>query len=297
VYRFLLSPRWIGAFLLCVLAALVCARLGLWQHHRLETKQTINASIDRARTADPVPAAQSLSTTRAPTRKIEYSTVEAVGQYIAADQVMVRNRSLNSDLGYLVLAPLRTTDGPTLWVVRGWVTASTDGATRVPRISEPPSGTVTVIGRVRLPESGKTDPVTVEGQHLVTNITRHEIGSTGPAYDAYVEAVSEKPSAADSSLTTLPGPDDLDEGIHIAYEVQWELFAIGFVVGFFWYARNYARQELESNGGAQPVRKQRPKRARPPLPIPVATRNGVPIAPRTSAPVAVLDQNADSEKA
>ena len=286
MYRFLLSAKWVGAFLLCVLAALVCVRLAIWQQHRLEQKQTINASIDRARTADPIPAEKALSTSEQPTHRRQYTEVRATGRYDVAGQVMVRNRTLHSDLGFYVLTPLRTTDARTLWVVRGWVQASTDGATQVPKISEPPSGTVTVVGRIRRPETGPTEAITVEGQHLVSRITRHQLQGSGEqqAYDAYVEMVAEKPAATDSGvLTTLPAPDDLDEGIHIAYAVQWYVFAIGFIVGFFWYARNYARREddpaqVASDGTPVTVKPPKPRRQRYVPPTPVATRNGVPVS-------------------
>ena len=45
MYRFLLSPKWVASFLLCVLAALVCVRLAHWQLDRLDQKRAINASI------------------------------------------------------------------------------------------------------------------------------------------------------------------------------------------------------------------------------------------------------------
>lgn len=286
VYRFLLSAKWIAAFLLCVLAALVCVRLAIWQQHRLEQKQAINASIDRARTADPIPAEKALSTSEQPTQRRQYATVWATGRYDVAGQVMVRNRTLHSDLGFFVLTPLRTTDARTLWVVRGWVQASTDGATQVPKVPEPPSGTVTVVGRIRRPETGATEAITVEGQHLISRITRHQLRGAGgqQSYEAYVERVTEKPAAADTDgLTTLPAPDDLDEGIHLAYAVQWYVFAIGFVVGFFWYARNYAHRDDDpalaaTDGAPAEAKSPKPKRQRYVPPTPVATRNGVPVS-------------------
>jgi cytochrome oxidase assembly protein ShyY1 len=283
-YRFLLSARWVGAFLLCVVAAVVCCRLALWQQHRLETKQAINASIDNARTADPLPVARALSTTAVPTERHQYIKVSATGRYDVAGQVMVRNQTLHADIGFSVLTPLRTTDGPTLWVVRGWIQAGDGSASQIPKIPDPPSGLVTVVGRVKRPASGATDAITVNGQHLISRITRHQLrGAGAPAYRGYVQMISEQPPATDTTtLTALPAPDDLDEGIHLAYEVQWYLFAVGFVAGFFWYARNYARRDddpalVPAGGSPAAVKPSKPKRQRYVPPTPVATRNGVPV--------------------
>ena len=293
MYRFLLSAKWIGAFLLCVLAALVCVRLAHWQERRLEEKQAINASIDRARTADPIPARKALSTHEQPTHRRQYTLVWATGQYDVTKQVMVRNQSLNSDIGFDVLTPLRTDDGRTLWVVRGWIRASAGSATQIPKIPDPPSGTVTVVGRIKRPDTGATEAITLEGQPLVSRITLHQLRSSGqPAYEAYIQMVSEKPSATDTTtLTTFPAPDDLDEGIHIAYAIQWYLFAVGFVIGFFWYARNYARQAGEPTLGGSDVGAAKPKRPRYVPPTPVATRNGIPV---TTVPITQADNGPDS---
>jgi hypothetical protein len=135
--------------------------------------------------------------------------------------------------------------------------------------------------------------------------------------------ISEQPAAADTTtLTLIPAPDDLDEGLHIAYWVQWNLFAAGFIIGFFWYARNFARDDEElassesgsgspSGGvpeppgapaepapseavvakGAAPARPKRQKRKREPLPLPIPTRNGKPIATRNGVPIAVPTRN------
>ena len=171
MYRFLLSPKWVASFLLCVLAALVCVRLAHWQLDRLEQKRTINASITAARNAEPVPPGQVLSTSSAPGKRQEYRRIRVTGQYDSAREVLVRNRTLHATLGYYVLTPLRTTDGPVLWVVRGWVAAGPGGATQLPTVGEAPGGTVTLVGRVRKPESGSTGDMQVSGRRLITRVT------------------------------------------------------------------------------------------------------------------------------
>ena len=244
MYRFLLSPKWVASFLLCVLAALVCVRLAHWQLDRLEQKRTINASITAARNAEPVPPGQVLSTSSAPGKRQEYRRIRVTGQYDSAREVLVRNRTLHATLGYHVLTPLRTTDGPVLWVVRGWVAAGPGGATQLPTVGEAPGGTVTLVGRVRKPESGSTGDMQVSGRRLITRVTPDALKADGgAAYEAFVELASQTPAPADESLSALPTPDDLDEGPHLAYAVQWYLFAGMFLVGFVLLARNYAHRD------------------------------------------------------
>lgn len=250
MYRFLLSPKWVASFVLCVLAAVVCVRLAHWQLDRLDQKRTINASIAAARSASPVPANQALSTSAEPGKRQEYSRVQVTGQYDTGREVLVRNRTLNNTLGYYVLTPLHTTDGPVLWVVRGWVAAGPGGATQIPAYGEAPGGTVTVVGRVRKPESGSTGDVRVSGRNLITRITPDALKADGePAYDAFVELVSSTPASSDESLSALPTPDDLDEGPHLAYAVQWYLFAGMFLVGYVLLARNYAHRDDDPRDG------------------------------------------------
>jgi cytochrome oxidase assembly protein ShyY1 len=249
VYRFLLSARWIGGFLLCVLAALICVRLGIWQLHRLHQKQAVNASISAARSAPPRPVADLLSTDRGVPGRQEYAQVEAVGRYDAANAYLVRNQQIDGRPGYLVLTPLETVDGPTLWVVRGWVPVSAQGVTAAPDVPEPPSGTVTVTGRIRTLDSGGGSRVRVAGTNQITRVTRGLLERPGmPTYRAYVDLVKQDP--AGTGLTALPAPDDLDEGPHLAYFIQWNMFAVMFLAGYVIVAR---RKAHETDSGEFPT--------------------------------------------
>ena len=60
VYRFLLSPRWIGLGLLMSLAAATMVGLGLWQLSRYHYRSDINARIDAATTHSPLPITPTL---------------------------------------------------------------------------------------------------------------------------------------------------------------------------------------------------------------------------------------------
>jgi cytochrome oxidase assembly protein ShyY1 len=55
VYRFLLTPRWIGAAVITVAASVVMVFLGNWQLHRYQERSAINARIDAADSTPAVP--------------------------------------------------------------------------------------------------------------------------------------------------------------------------------------------------------------------------------------------------
>ena len=48
MYRFLLTPRWLGAAVLSVVAAVIMVMLGNWQLHRYQERSAINHRIDAA---------------------------------------------------------------------------------------------------------------------------------------------------------------------------------------------------------------------------------------------------------
>ena len=107
-----------------------------------------------------------------------------------------------------------------------------------------PSGTVTVIGRIQPsqvtdgPEpgdmpSGQVSELDVEliGAHL------------GPVFPGAVELISSTPTQA-AGLTLLPLPD-LTDGPHLAYAIQWVLFAGVTVAGYVMLARREREYEAE----------------------------------------------------
>jgi cytochrome oxidase assembly protein ShyY1 len=249
VYRFLFSVRWIGAFVLCVLAALICVRLAHWQLDRLHQKRIVNASIATARTAEPRPIDTLMSVSTGLTPRQEYAQADVTGHYDPAAGYLVRNRPMNGAPGFLVLTPLRTAEGQTIWVARGWVPVSPRGVTAAPPVPAPPTGTVTITGRIRAIESGHSSRIKVEGTRQITRITRPVLDAAGdPAqtYRGYLELATQRPPTTGDELTTLPPPDDLDEGPHFAYAIQWYMFACGFLIGYVILARRRAREGTET---------------------------------------------------
>jgi cytochrome oxidase assembly protein ShyY1 len=247
VYRFLLTPRWIAMFLLVVVLIPIMVKLGFWQFHRHENKVAHNDLISANIKRKPVPADEILAVGAKVSGGLQWRQVTATGVYDTDHQVLARGRSQDDKVGYYVVTPLVTADGRTLLVDRGWV-AYPNSATDRPDIPPPPSGRVTVVGRLRPDEtrkdSGIQDKSTPEGQ--VMRISGPELARKmpHPLFGGYIELTAETPTPA-KAPALIPEPDDEDLGPHLAYAVQWWIFALALLSMYIKLIRGEAR-ELEA---------------------------------------------------
>lgn len=242
--RRLFTPRWLGALLLAVLAAVVCFELGQWQYSRHLAKVERNARMDANLRAAPLPLSDVLDDGPLPIER-QWTRVEATGTYAAREHLYVRNRPNHGRYGYDLLAPFRLTDGRLVVVDRGWVANSPSGADVLPAVPRPPQGEVTLVGWALPTEKslGRTLP---EGQ--VASINTAEAGRAwGEAtLGGFVRMQSE--TGADGSVAEHPEPlepPDRSLGAHQAYAIQWWLtMALGFALVWFGI-----RREVQSAGG------------------------------------------------
>lgn len=216
-----------------VLAA-VCAAAGAWQWHRFGEKRLANGELRSAAELPAAPVDEVLAPGRAVDETLRYRTVTATGRYDVAAQVLVRQREVNSRTGFLVVTPLRTATSATLLVSRGFV-AATGAATETPTVPDPPAGEVRVTGRVLPSETGGLGDGLPPRQVSRVDVPALAARLGTPTYGGFTELISSDP--ADTGLTPLPAPD-LDNpaggaftGQHLAYVVQWFLFAAFALAG------------------------------------------------------------------
>lgn len=226
--RILLTPRWLLALLLALAFAAVCVFLGRWQWGRYEDKRVRADAITAHYNAAPVPLATMLSRLP-PSEGEEWTKVTATGRYAAQQQLLVRNRSLDSTPGLEVVVPLDT-DGRRLLVDRGWV-ANAESAAQLPAVPPAPDGTVTVQGWLRHGEADLRKDLPA-GQLASINIANAQAQVGGPLLDAYLVLASEQ--TASGAVPPRPAPLEKPEGDlgpHQAYAFQWWLTALfGFVL-------------------------------------------------------------------
>jgi cytochrome oxidase assembly protein ShyY1 len=227
------QPRYAALSVLMLLLATVCVLAGTWQIVRLEGKVGANDELRHNAHAAAVPVASVLPLVDAPgaprPHKIQFRAVRVTGSFDTVHQGLVRQRTVDDTTGFLVLTPLRTADG-TLLVVRGFVP---DAAPTVaaPAVAAPPSGTVTVSARLQ-PGESRHDQATQLANHQLESINPRDQAARigGPVFDGYAELLSGQPGTA--GLTAIPKPDLSNpaggaiEPQHIAYIIQWYLFAL-----------------------------------------------------------------------
>lgn len=201
MYRFLLRPKWIGFTLLVVGAVVLMLNLSRWQLHRLEDRRAFNELVEQ-RLAEPAVPLSVLD--EEPLDVAEWRTVVATGTYEGeTDRVPTTG-------GYLLVTPLRTDTGATVFVNRG----SIGSADEVP---PPPTGPVEVTARLRTPPNAAT---------------------AVPDDALYVDRIA---SAPDEPDVAAPPPPSLSEGSHLSYSVQWAVFAVCVAIGWVLAVRKSAR--------------------------------------------------------
>jgi cytochrome oxidase assembly protein ShyY1 len=261
VYRFLLTPRWIGGALLTVAAAAVMVMLGDWQLHRYEERSSINARIDAADSTRAIPLTSVLAAPTAagasgssPGKRLAWSKVTVSGRYDPAHEIQARGRTVDGDVGFEIVTPLVLADGTAVLVDRGWVPAPPGGALASPAVPAAPTGDVTVVGQVHLSES-RPAPIEHRDGRLDTrriSVPRLAHEMPYPVYGAYVLLTEQMP-AADPAFTRIPIAHE-DSWQNAGYTVQWWLFAGMTLFAYGWQARKEAQTRSGPTGSAAPPR-------------------------------------------
>lgn len=239
------QPRVVGLLVLLLVAAAVCARLGVWQLDRAQQRAELAAQHEAAELEAAGPEGVGVLLPPQSTFPGELVGRQAwvEGEYDAEGQLLVEGRALDGRTGYLVLTPLHVTDdgtqgasradlsgAPVLPVVRGWV-ESPDARAAL----DPPDGVVRLTGYLQASEAagqggsapGRTDAISTG--ELVN-------AWGGPIYSGYLVLLSSdpaQPSAADGGPAQLPRPTiEGGTGLNLQnlfYALQWWVFG-GFAV-------------------------------------------------------------------
>lgn len=254
MYRFLLTPRWLGFAALMLALAAAMVGLGLWQLSRYHERSAVNDRIAAAAVAAPVPLAQVVPVGHRPPADAAWTRVTATGHYDPGHQILARDRGLDNATGFEILTPLVLDDGSAVLVDRGWLAP---GGSATPTVPAPPAGRVTVTGRVHLPESRPDPPLTIGGQVQVRRIDPARLADRVPYPLAGGYVLLDEPREA--ALAPIPS-DHENAAMNGGYVVQWWAFALLTLAGFGWAARREARgpddfdlAELHANHPDAPV--------------------------------------------
>ncbi|MYZ38356.1 SURF1 family protein [Streptomyces sp. MnatMP-M17] len=253
MYRFLLSRQWVILTLLALALIPAMVELGFWQLHRHEHRVAQNSLISDNLKAKPVPVEELTSPGHTVPRADYWRTVTATGRFDTADEVVVRRRtSADDQVGYHVLTPLVLSDGRAVIVNRGWI-PSTGDQRAFPDIPAAPKGEVTVTGRLKADETAAVTGIRdvqdlPPRQVMLINSERQQKALGRTVLGGYIEQTA--PVPAGGSPEQIPTPDDSSIGPHMAYAVQWWLFAAAVPVGWVILVRRELRDRAAAAGRA-----------------------------------------------
>jgi len=255
VLTILRQPRYLGLCALMALLALVCSAAGTWQIFRFEQKHRANHQLRSDAHDKPTEISQALGRADNPTstgQAQKFRTVTATGTYLETKQTLLRGQSQDSDVGYLVITPLRTGNG-VLLIARGFVVQN-NAADVTPKVPAPPAGTVTVSARLEPADAARDKFGQLPGDQVDTVNAAEQANRIGqPVWNAYAELLPGQPGGA--GLQAIPAPDlsnpagGAEEPQHLAYVLQWYLFALLALGAPFLLARAELRGNDDTEGG------------------------------------------------
>ncbi|QOV39254.1 SURF1 family protein [Streptomyces ferrugineus] len=250
MYRFLLSRQWVILTLVALLLIPTMIRLGFWQLHRYEERSARNQLVADALEAKPLPVERLTSPGHTVTTKERYRTVTAEGRFDTDREVVVRRRvNADEEVGFHVLTPFVLTDGKVLLVNRGWIPADGPSQTAFPKVPAPPSGQITVSGRLMPDETTEASGIkNLKGlpdrQVMLINSEQEARRLGARVLGGYVVQTAPEPKGDTPEPIGRPGEENAP--LNYAYALQWWLFAAGVPVGWFVLARREARERAQA---------------------------------------------------
>lgn len=234
VWSLLKTRRWIAFSLLVVVAIIAFGFLSRWQWQRAEEERTAREAWVTQTAVTPVTLAEAAADPR------EWTPVRVEGRFAPDSTVLVRQRPLDGRNGFWVASALETSEGR-VWVVRGWIPA-TGAATGTVAAPQPPTGSVVLDARLRLANAASDPEPTDLPDGQVSSLDPARLGTDVDRI--YLEVTASSPS--EPELTRLPAPV-IDETQNVSYAVQWIIFAVIAVTGWWFFLRREAREDAQAD--------------------------------------------------
>lgn len=249
-----MRPSWLALTAAVFAFAVACyLLLSPWQFGRHDDRRSQNDAVENSLNSQPRPLNEVLPGNRAPDASTQWALVTVTGRYLADAEVVARLRTVQGEPAFEVLTPLRTGDGKTVLIDRGYVPP--DERMRVPEYPAPPRGEVTVVARVR---SDEVDPkgraafadASTDGRLHSYVVSSQVVGdATGLVIrPGYFQLADGQPGV----LRALPLPRT-DAGPYFSYALQWIAFGTMAVLGWLYFTI----RELRPGGALSEQQAQR----------------------------------------
>lgn len=231
----LFSRRAIGLSLLALLLIAGCLKAALWQYHRGVDRHAANAVITENMNKPKLSESEfeALLQSTQDLAAEQWRTVSVTGIFDERHQIFLRNRYVDGQYGFGVLTLFQLKSGENIWVDRGWVKAGKD-ATTPPQVTSPTPSTVTLEGRLRT--LSRTSQI--QGSYFAipgsANNQSSELKKWNTAENVNTANFSLDLLRASEPTLTPQFPNELPElsdGPHMAYALQWLVFAFLVLLG------------------------------------------------------------------
>jgi cytochrome oxidase assembly protein ShyY1 len=231
------SPFWQGRrrylTVLVVIGVIILARLGVWQLDRHLQRMAHNQMVNARMQMNALPVAQLVAL---PTSERDFRTVNVVGQYDAAHQILWRNRSYQGHTGFQILTPLQSDDDTVVLVNRGRVpyeVVTAEWSTQF----VPPTGLQTVIGVWResqAPSVNVAEAAPVNGwrdKWFFITIPAIQLQMPQPIAPGFIDVQPDGSTLTDNQPIPI-ATTDMGMGSNLSYSIQWFGFAVILAVGY-----------------------------------------------------------------
>ena len=234
--------RIVGASLLAVILVALCLQGARWQFDRHEVRHAKNELI-RANVAK-APITES-DLTDLNLNEVAWRSIKIAGRFSPESEILVRNRYHEGKYGFGVVTLFQSSAGKNYWVDRGWVVAGKNALTP-PETQAVSNELISVEGRVRAENIESQIAGTVfagpgnDGESQLARWNNEKEITTEPFYFDLVNA--------DNSAFTPDVPaalPELSDGPHLAYSVQWILFAGLVLFGLYLVIREERKAQAQ----------------------------------------------------
>lgn len=259
--KFLLRPSWLALVVGVLAFAFACfTLLSPWQFNRNDEREVQNKAIEASLTAEPRPLNDVLPPGAVPDSRTEWARVSITGTYLPEQEVVARLRTVQGQPAFEVLTPFRTTDNQVVLVDRGYLPP--DSRTEVPPYAAPPTGTVTIVARIRQDETDPKNRDAFADASTHGKLQSYVVDSKVVARSSGLDIRSgyfQLDDAEPGVLNPLPLPQ-LEAGPFFSYALQWIAFGIMAIAGLVYFTAREMKPGGVLNEMAQREKNKRRKR-------------------------------------
>lgn len=229
--RTLVNRRWWWTTILVIVGMIVLARLGVWQLDRLQQRRARNAEFVRHVSAEPLTlTGESLSAEPA---DLKDRLAVAQGQFDFEQQIILTQQSWQGRPGVHLVTPLIIEGSERAVLVnRGWIPAADAESGDLARFNV--DGVLLIRGALKPSQvlSGNRESIVDSPRRDWYRVDIEAIRDQMP-YELLPVYLIQAPEPTIDELPFKAEQDlELSEGSHLAYAIQWFLFAIILVLGY-----------------------------------------------------------------